>query len=65
MAKYELVKKTDTNGDVMYYINKDGRYVDKSVCSNLEKAEVLLDEFINGKPSEPVIETIKTIEVND
>ena len=65
MAKYELVKKTDTNGDVMYYINKDGRYVDKSVSYNLENAEVLLDEFINGKPSEPVFETIKTIEVND
>ena len=65
MAKYELKKKTDTNGDAGYYICKNGNYVDKSFSYKIEEVEKMLEEFINGKPSEPIIETLKTIEVDD
>jgi hypothetical protein len=65
MAKYELIRKTDTNGDVGYYIVKDGKYVDKSFTFKIEQVEEMLEEFINGKPAEPIIETLKTIEVDE
>lgn len=65
MANYQLKKKTDTNGDVSYYICKDGSYIDKSYSYKLEEAEKMLEEFINGKPAEPIIEILKTIDVNE
>ena len=65
MAKYELKKKTDTNGDTGYYICKNGNYVNNSFSLQIEDAEKMLQNFIDGKPSEPIIETLKTIEVND
>jgi hypothetical protein len=65
MAKYELKKRTETDGEVWYFIHKDGSYVDKSSTRKIEDAHKLLDEFVNGKPSEPITETIKTIEVEN
>ena len=65
MAKYELKKRTETDGETSYYILKDDRYIDKSFSRNIEDAEKLFNEFVNGKPSEPITETIKTIEVDD
>ena len=65
MAKYELKKRTETNGDVGYYICKDGAYVDKSFATQVEEAEKMLEQFVNGKPSEPIVEILKTIDVND
>jgi hypothetical protein len=65
MTKYELIKKTDTNGDVGYYLIKDGKYVDKSFSFKIEEVEKMLEDFINGKPTDPIIETLKTIEVDE
>jgi hypothetical protein len=65
MEKYELIKKTDTNGDVGYFLKKNGKYVDKSFTFKIEEVEKMLEEFINGKPTEPIIEILKTIEVNE
>ena len=63
--KYELVKKTEINGDVWYHITKDGIHVNESYTKNLEEAEKLFDELVKGKPSEPIIEIIKTIELDE
>lgn len=66
MAKYELVKKTEINGDVWYFIRKDEGYsVDNSWTTKLEEAEKMLHELENGRTSKPIFETLKTIEVND
>jgi hypothetical protein len=66
MTKYELVKKTEVNGDVWYFIRKnDGFSVDQSWTLSLEKAERMLAELESGKPDQPIYETLKTIEVND
>jgi hypothetical protein len=64
-TKYELVKKTEINGDVWYHITKDGIHVNETYTKNLEEAESLFNEFVKGKPSEPIIEIIKTLEIND
>ena len=63
MAKYELVEKTETNGEVWYSIRKDDKYVDNSYTRNIEDAIQMLDKFIKGKPTEPIFKIIKTIEV--
>ena len=65
MAKYELEEKTEVNGQVWYHIKKDGNHIDDSFTQKLEEAEEMLEELINGKPSEPIIKILKTIEVND
>jgi hypothetical protein len=65
MTKYELVKSTNPNGSIFYHINRNGRYVDGSLTSNFNVAEGMLTDFENGKPSEPIYETLKTIEVEE
>ena len=65
MAKYELLEKTEINGDVWYLIRKNGLYVGDSVSKKLEDAEQMLIELEKGKPSEPIFKILKTIEVDD
>ena len=66
MAKYELMEKTEVNGEVWYFIRKDdGFSVNNSWTTKLEDAEKMFEEIQKGKPTEPIIKTLKTIEVND
>jgi hypothetical protein len=66
MKKYELVKKTEINGEVWYFIRKDDGYsVENSWTIHLEKAERMFQEIENRKNLEPIFETLKSIEVND
>jgi predicted MarR family transcription regulator len=62
MAKFELIKTTDVNGEIWYNITKDGLHVNTSFTKKLEDAEKMLQELVNGKPSAPIVEIIKTIE---
>ena len=66
MTKYELVKKTEVNGDVWYFIRREnGLSVHQSYTKDIKEVESMLNELQNGKTSEPIYETLKTIEVND
>lgn len=65
MTKYELVEKTEINGEVWYLIRKDGYYVSDSVTRKLEEAETMLSKLEQGKPSEPIFKTLKTIELDE
>ena len=66
MTKYELVKKTEINGEVWYFIRKDDGYaVDNSWTMHLEKAERMLQEIESRKNLAPTFETLKTIEVKE
>jgi hypothetical protein len=65
MAKYELNEKTEINGEIWYFIRKDGHYVDNSYTRHIEEATQMLEEIIKGKSSDPIIKVIKTIEIND
>ena len=66
MAKYELMQKTENNGDVWYYIRKDdGFSVENSWTKILEDAEKMFEQIQKGKPAEPIIQILKTIQVND
>jgi uncharacterized protein YtpQ (UPF0354 family) len=66
MTKYDLVKKTEVNGDVWYFIRKDDGYsLENSWTMRLEKAERMLQEIESRKNLEPIFETLKTIEVEE
>ena len=66
MAKYELMQKTEINGDVWYFIRKDeGTSVEQSWTLSLEKAEKMLQKLEQTKQSEPIFKVLKTIEVNE
>lgn len=65
MAKYELMEKTEPNGQVWYHIRKDDNHVDGSYTRDLKEAEKNLEELINGKPTEPINKILKTIEVDE
>jgi hypothetical protein len=65
MAKYELVKETEINGKVWYHITKDELHVNESWTRSLEEASELFNELAKGKPSEKIIEIIKTIETDE
>ena len=66
MAKYELMEKTETNGEVWYYIRKDdGFSVNSSWTTKLEDAEKMFKELEEGKSPEPIIKILKTIEVDE
>jgi hypothetical protein len=66
MTKYELVKKTEINGEVWYFIRKDNGYsVENSWTMHLEKAERMFQEIESRKNLEPTFETLKTIEVKE
>ena len=66
MAKYQLMQKTENNGEVWYYILKEnGMSVNNSWTKNLQDAEKMFQQIQKGKPTEPIIKILKTIEVND
>ncbi len=65
MSKYELMERTEVNGQVWYHIKKDNDHIEGSFTQKLEEAERNLEELVNGKPTEPIIKILKTIEVND
>jgi hypothetical protein len=65
MAKYQLVEKTEIKGDVWYLIHKDGLYVSSSCSTKLEEVQKMFEEIVNGKPLEPIIKILKTIEVDE
>jgi hypothetical protein len=66
MAKYELIEKTEVNGEVWYYIQKENGFsVNNSWTKYLEDAEKMFKELEEGKSSEPITKILKTIEVND
>jgi hypothetical protein len=65
MTKYELVEKTEINGQVWYKIVKNGAYVSDSYTQDYKEAIRLLDQLVIGKPSEPIIKVLKTIEIDE
>jgi hypothetical protein len=65
MAKYELMERTEVNGQVWYHIRKDNDHIEGTFTRELKEAEKNLEELVNGKPNEPIIKILKTIEVDD
>ena len=62
MAKYELIKETNALGDVIYYIEADGSYVEGSIKLDLERAKEAYDNIVINK-AKKVKEIIESEEV--
>lgn len=62
MAKYELIKETNALGDVIYYIEADGCYVEGSIKLDLERAKEAYDNIVLNK-AKKVKEIIESAEV--
>lgn len=65
MTKYDLVKETKIDGTIQYSIEKDGKYVSRSVTHTLAQAEEFLNILAKGGDLETLRQTIKTIEVDE
>ena len=61
MTKYEIVERTEVNGQVWYHIRKNDDHVEGTFTRELEEAEKNLEELLKGKPTEPIIKILKTI----
>lgn len=61
MAKYEIVERTEVNGQVWYHIRKNDDHVEGTFTRELEEVEKNLEELLKGKPTEPIIKILKTI----
>ena len=65
MAKYELIKKTEVNGAVWYHITKDGLHVNETWTKDLNEANEMFSHLEKNTILEPIIEVLKTYEIND
>lgn len=61
IMKIELIRETDENGQVWYYIHKDGEYHIGSIHSNLEAAILQYESVCRGQKK--VKEVIKQTEI--
>lgn len=64
-AVYELIEKIDLQGESVYYIIKNNSFIDGTFTRKLSEAEEMLQKFTSGKPSEPIINVLKTIEIDE
>lgn len=62
--KYELIKKITHEGNVFYYVDRDGlsiagpeKFRDKDDLSADEQAKLWFNQIINNKPSREIIST--------
>jgi hypothetical protein len=64
-TNYELVKKTEINGEIWYHITKDGEHINDTYTRELEEANQLFEKIVNGFLTEPTIEIIRKLEIHD
>jgi hypothetical protein len=65
MAKYELIKKTEVDGAIWYHITKDGLHVNETWTKDLNEANEMFSHLEKNTILEPIIEVLKTYEIND
>ena len=65
MAKYELIKKTEVDGAIWYHITKDGDHVNETWTKDLNEANEMFSHLEKNTILEPIIEVLKTYEIND
>ena len=64
MATYEFIRKENLNGEVFYYTEKDGGFVDNSLDMDKEKALEKYRKICEGKDY-PILQTLEKFETND
>ena len=61
--KIDFIKEQKLDGDVIYFTNKDGKFVDKSLSYDFEKAKSIYELIVNNKGNVPMTEILISTEV--
>ena len=62
--KIEFIKETKANSEVMYYTNVDGRFVDKSLSFDYDKAKKIFDNIVKNNGEYDTKETIESVTIS-
>mgnify|MGYP006271325311 CR=1 FL=1 len=65
MAKFEIIKETEFTGRILYYIEKDGIYVNNSASRDLTTVEDFLHRIMANNEQLISKEILKTIETDE
>jgi hypothetical protein len=63
--KIELVKETKANGEVIYFTNVDGKYVNDSLTLNEEKAREIYEGIVKNKGKYINVEILELTEIEE
>jgi len=61
--KLELVKETRSNGEVVYFTNKDNHYVDNSLSISYSKAKSIYDNIVKNEGVNVLVEVLESTEI--
>lgn len=61
--KLELVKETRSNGEVVYFTNKDNHYVDSSLSLKYDKAKLIYDNIVKNEGKYIELEVLESVEI--
>ena len=61
--KIEFVKETKIDGDVFYFTQINGSFVDKSLSYDFDKAKVLYNNIIKNKGKINFKEVLESVEI--
>ena len=63
--KIEFIQESKANGDVFYFTNVDGKFVDKSLSYDKEKAYTVYQNVVANKGKYNSIEVLEAVEIED
>ena len=61
--KLELVKETRSNGEAVYFTNKDNHYVDNSLSLKYDKAKSIYDNIVKNEGRYIELEVLESTEI--
>ena len=61
--KIEFIKETKADGEVFYFTNIDGRFVDKSLSYDKDKAYMIYQNIVKNKGTYNNKEVLESIEI--
>jgi len=63
--KIEFIKESKANGDVFYFTNVDGRFVNSSISYNEEEGYAAYQNIVANKGKYVAIEVLEAVEIED
>ena len=61
--KIEFVKETKADGDSFYFTQVDGKFFDKSLSYDADKAKLMYDNIVKNKGKYTNIEVLESVEL--
>lgn len=61
--KFDFVKETKTNGDIIYFTKVNDHYISDTLSTNKEKAKSIFDNIVKNKGKYVTEEILETIEI--